>query len=248
MERGEVMNNIFNLKNKGNNSLSQPYAKRRRSKNISSAEEVKDVSAQEWIPVKDISGNILYRKDSHIVAGLSIEPINFELLSKREKRAIIISLKDIINGINEHFQWLSIGRPVDLDSYIKGLEDKKQASDNTIKKRLLQSYAKQAADIASSGEVQERKFFMFFELKMDKYAVDDITNLVKDINNSISTTQLKTSILTERDHIAVNYLLAHPVQAAYERPPVSARVQLPMAVDIDEIYLEDIKDYGEENN
>lgn len=239
------MNKLFNIgAGKSENSMSKPYAKRRRPNNITTTEEVKTVSPQEWMPVKDISGNIMYRKDDHIVAGLSVEPINFELLSKREKRAIISSFKDILNGINEHMQWLSIGRPVDLDGYIKGLDDKKQATDNIIKKKLLQSYAKQAADIAASGEIQERKFYMLFELMFDKYAVEDILSTLKELNNSFSSTQLKTSLLTERDHIAVNYLLAHPVQAAYERPPLSSNAQLPIVIDLDELFAEDLE-YGE---
>lgn len=246
MERGVEMIKLANMvKPKEEGSKSKPFASRRRSSKAITVEEVKQASPQEWIPVKDISGLILYRKDGHVVAGVTVEPINFELLSKREKRGIILSFKDSLNGLNEHFQFLSIGRPVDLDGYIKGLEEIKQSTDNIIKKKLLQSYAKQAAEIASSGEVQERKFFILFEIEFDKYAVDDITNIVKDFSNSVSASQLKTSLINEKDHIAVNYLLAHPVQAAYERPPVSAAAQLPMMVDLDELFPEEF-DYGEE--
>jgi len=244
MERVGYMIKLFDKKSKPSSKpSSEPKAKSeprtKKRKRAKGPDDVKQISPQEWLPVKDISKNILYRRDGYIVSGLSIHGLNFHLLSKREKKAVIMALKDSINGLKHHFQFFCIGRPVDLDSFIKGLEEKKASTENTIRKKLLQGYARQAAEMAAGGDCLERKFYILFEQKFDKYAVDELTNTISEFASSLSSTDIHTELLTEQDIIAVNFLFSHPIQSAYERPPITRLSELPMIVDIDALDAEE---------
>lgn len=229
---------LFDNKSKPNSKPSND-SKPKRRKGAKGPDDVKQISPQEWLPVKDISQNILYRKDGYIVSGLSVEGLNFHLLSKREKKAVIMALKDSINGLKHHYQFFCIGRPVDLDAYIKGLDEKKATTENATRKKLLQGYARQAAEMAAGGECLERNFYILFEQKFDKYAVEELTNTVSEFSSNLSSTDIRTELLTEQDLIAVNFLFSHPVQSAYERPPLTRLSDLPMLVDLDTLDVEE---------
>ena len=62
-------------------------AKHKKSKN-KDKEELAQITANEFVNVKDIRGNFLYTRDNLALAYLKIYPISTELFSKNEKRLI----------------------------------------------------------------------------------------------------------------------------------------------------------------
>lgn len=179
--------------------------------------EIKKKTAQEWIPVKDIHDNIAYRRDGHLVLALKVEAVNLDLLSKNEVKRIISSLHEVLNGQQEKFQIMTIGRPVDLDSYIGDLQSISSLTDNTARKRLLQGYIKQAASMASGGEVLERRFFIILSHAPDKMAVEELTNRARELSSNLIVCSLKTEVCTDQEITNLLFNFTHPAQSAYER-------------------------------
>ena len=52
----------------------------------------KTKTAQQWMPIIDINGNIVYRKDGYIFGAIRVQPENLNLLSDSEKRRKVESL------------------------------------------------------------------------------------------------------------------------------------------------------------
>lgn len=191
------------------------------------AQTPKDNSTIEWLPIEDIVGGTISRKDGYIIAALSIQPINIDLLSEREIKRIISGAHEAINGLQISIQIVSIGRPVDLDGYIKSQNNIKEETQDMIRKRLLQGYIKQAAEMASGGDVVERKFYILMADKKINTSRDEIINRLKELSGNLMSAGLITRVCEDRELINLNFMFMHPAQAAYERAPNTTGPYLP---------------------
>lgn len=54
--------------------------------------------AQQWMPVMDINNELLHLKNGSIVGFIKVQPLNMDLLSKKEQRRKIKSLTEVYNG------------------------------------------------------------------------------------------------------------------------------------------------------
>jgi hypothetical protein len=195
-------------------------------KNVKS-EEIKDIkkkTAQDWMPIGDIEKSIVYRKDKSLVGILRLMPLNIDLLSNNEKRRIINSLHEVINGENEAFQIFCIGRPVDLNSYLEWLQDKlKKSDENFTRKQILKSYIQEVSEIAASGETTERRFYVIwsFRKKAGLKSEEELINKLKEMKSKFTNIGLKASICTDDEIIDLYSLFCNPVQAAYERTEIN---------------------------
>ena len=110
----------------------------RRKKLVISPEEIvrqrREKTAQQWIPISDIEGCIVHRKDNLLVAILRIQPENLELLSDNEKKRKVESLSEELNGETEGLQIFCVGRPVDLNNYLDWLQDKAKMEQDFTRK------------------------------------------------------------------------------------------------------------------
>ncbi|EGD50062.1 hypothetical protein TheetDRAFT_3127 [Thermoanaerobacter ethanolicus JW 200] len=97
-------------------------------------EEQKRKAVQEWIPVRDVAEDMILLKDGRYVCVLKVMPLNISLKSENEKKRIIQTVYEALNGFKESMQIFSIGRPVDLDSYIGYLQTKSKEEINMTKK------------------------------------------------------------------------------------------------------------------
>lgn len=189
-------------------------------------------STQEWLPYKDISGGFIHRRDGHLVKAVKIvEPINISLLSEKKRKETIQSLFEIYNTVDYPKQTISIPRPVDLDGYIEKLTQMKNNETNYIKKSLLQGYIQEAVNLSGSGEAIDLQFYILFsekyEQKNDKRKKTSIN--AKDILNEraeffvreLTAIGLTTVVCNDNDLRELQFLFLNPIQAAFERAPLS---------------------------
>jgi hypothetical protein len=181
--------------------------------------EMRRKSAQEWIPIKDVKNCIIYRRDGVLTAVIEVRPINISLLSENEKKRVISALHEVLNGLQEPVQWLSIGRAVDLDGYTASLERKSQETQDFVRKQLLKGYIRQAAEMASGGDTLERKFYVLISQKAGKYAEDELLNRARELAGNISSAGLSAEVCSDRQIVELLFTFFQPARSAYERAP-----------------------------
>lgn len=189
--------------------------------------EIKQKTAQEWLPVRDIQDLLLYRRDKQIVVVLEVTPVNISLLSTNEKKRIIAALHEVLNGLQEPVQWLSIGRSVDLDGYIIGLEQKAAETPDFVRKRLLKGYIRQAAEMASGGDTLERKFYILLSQKAGKHSEEELLNRAREMAGNLGATGLNAELCSSQKIIELLFTFFQPAQAAFERAPDHAGPYMP---------------------
>lgn len=189
--------------------------------------EVRQKTAQDWLPVKDVTNSLLYRKDKYLVAVLKVEPVNISLLSENEKKRIIAALHEVMNGLQEPMQILSIGRSVDLDGYIAGMEQLAQDTQEFGRKKLLKGYIRQAAEMAAGGDTLERRFYILLSQKQGKYAEDELKNRARELAGNIASAGLSAELCSDKLIIDLLFAFHQPGQSAFERAPDFAGPYIP---------------------
>ncbi|MGG4456892.1 hypothetical protein ABEX29_01150 [Brevibacillus porteri] len=180
-------------------------------------------NVQAWIPIQDIEQYHMLRQDKWYVAGIRVYPTNIDLLSRRERNAIIQNLREVVNGLSSHFQIFCTGRPVDLDGYISHLEQLKANTTDPIRKKILQSQIKEAAQTAISGEALETLFFMLFTSQNKMELLEQVKQILVEMKNR----GIGGHILDHKELMDMNFIFTHPVQAAYERMPEDTKDYIP---------------------
>ncbi|TVX85625.1 hypothetical protein [Paenibacillus agilis] len=205
------------------------FNRSKEKKNSKTASTTKNPSTQEWMPIKDIQNNLLYRKDNHIVAAIRVQPVNLNLLSIKERIRKVKRLEEALSGLNYEYQIISIAKPVDLDSYIMKLEQMRRDTDNVIKKKLLSIYSNQAVAKASSGEALERHFYILIAHQLGKNPKLDeqvILQQATQLAAAMSSAELLSSVCGDSDLRTLQFIFSNPAQAAFERAPID-RIFLP---------------------
>ncbi|WP_038069262.1 MULTISPECIES: hypothetical protein [Thermoanaerobacterium] len=186
-------------------------------------DELKKKTVQDWFPVKDIGDDMILLKDGRYVCVLRVWPLNIGLKSESEKKRIIQSMYEALNGLKDTMQIFTIGRPVDLDSYIGFLQSKSKEEVNMTKKRLLQEYLKYVASIVTSGEAIERRFFIMISGKEK----EELKVKIHELASNLEKSGLKSDMASDQELIDVLFSFTHPAQAAFEKAPIFNGPYLP---------------------
>lgn len=186
-------------------------------------------TSQDWLPIQDVHNSMIHRKDGYLLAAIMVSPVNIHLLTDVEKGRLIKSLEEVLNGIDDPFQIISIARPVDLDAYISELNSMKSDAQDQIKQRLLAGYMNHAAQMATSGEALERHFYILLDQAPSKNQQIDISTLMtrsKELATSLSGSGLSAHVCNDVELRDLLFIFTNPNQAAYERAPANS-IQFP---------------------
>ncbi|MBU3173284.1 TraC family protein [Clostridium estertheticum] len=209
--------------------------KKKDKKQIVTPEEAvqqrREKSAQQWMPITDIEGNIFYLKDNVIAAMLRVQPENIDLLSDREQKRRVESLAEQLNGETEPLQIFCVGRPVDLNAYLETLQEKAKMEQDFTRKMVLKGYIQYTSKMASSGETTERRFYVIITKNVvDSKSESDLINRLNELKSKFEQAELNCDKCNEDELMDVFSLFSSPVQAAFENteyefdlPPVIAK-------------------------
>ena len=115
-------------------------------------------AAQDWFSIQDIRNGCLIRDDGAVVGGLALSPMNLDLKSPRETRAVITSVYAILNSLRTPWQILSLYRPLDLDQYVESLKDRlRQVAPR--REPLLRQYLEWVLAQQDAGQAMERRYY-----------------------------------------------------------------------------------------
>lgn len=188
-------------------------------------------TVQEWLPIDDIYNNVIHRNDGSLVSGLRVMPLNIELKSRLEKKRIISGVHEAYNGQINHTQIFSIGRPVDLDAYIQGLEEIYRNAADVHRKKLMRDYLKYVSGIASSGEALEPRYYILSGQEQDRDSLDELIKRSYELAGNMGKAGLEVVLCDDREAIDMMFTFTNPVQSAYEKAPDHSGPSLPPQVD-----------------
>lgn len=191
-------------------------------KNKAARNDVKTVTANELINVKDVRGHFLYTKDGYIFAYINIPSFNTDLLSKDEKKGKAANLAASFEGDRKPFTYFSYPREVDLDRYKQDIKNYYMGESDLGRKRILQIMLQEAAELATNGENFEHQHYIRIWEKIgtdQREAEKDLLQRAEEFKTRYQNIGVNARILLYEDIIKLCNLFANPIQSPFDNKP-----------------------------
>lgn len=174
------------------------------------------ITANEFINVKDIRDRFLYTRDGQIIAYIKINPISIDLFSDNEKEQMCRVLTAELSSNKKPFKFLAVSRPVDISPLINEYTELLSKTNDQRQKQLLRNEMMVMSNYATSGDVVERQFYIML---WDRYRDGGEKELMKECREIISkfeSSGIRSEILHEKSIIRLCNLMNNPAYLTTE--------------------------------
>lgn len=190
-----------------------------------------EITANEFVNVKDIKDIFLYTRDNYIFCFLRIYPFNIDLISEEERQILTHQLAASFDGDRADWVYQTFPREVDLDNYKDFLNTSRQkiveeqlvcVKDDSIgRKRIIDDQIIRASELSMNGENFEHQHFFKVWKKMDqgdnKAQVEaELRERIKSFRDRYESVQIKCEILKDKEIIKLCNLFGNGQLSGYE--------------------------------
>lgn len=176
-------------------------------------------STQEWLPFDKILDNgIIKLKDLSYIKIVEISPINFNLKSELEKKAILNSYKTFFKTCNFDIQILIQSNKKELSKHISKINLQKYKENEKIKK-ISDNYINYVKELNQNRKSSNKNFYIILKIlnqkenpKLENIVIEELNdnyfkvkeclarcgNIVKDINNKEIIKEILYSFINRR--------------------------------------------------
>jgi len=180
------------------------------------------MTANEFINVRDVQGQILYGKDGALLAFLRIQPISLDLLSPREKEAKIRNFAAEFSAEKKGYKFFSISRPVDISGLVSRLSGLlAEATDPTLKE-MLNAETAEIISFAMTGEVTERQFYLIIWETAGREK--DLIKRAHELISRFDSCEIATELCERSAIVQLLNLFSNPNYAHLEDSDVSPAI------------------------
>lgn len=144
--------------------------------------KIKKKSVQEWFSFETILEDGIIKYKNKYVKIIKILPVNFDLKSELEKKAILNSYKLFLKTCNFNIQILIQSKKQDLTSHI--FKIKKVKEENPQIKELKEEYIRYINEKNSENNSSIKVFYIIIEYKIDKKDVNNFNNAKRVLNDN----------------------------------------------------------------
>lgn len=174
------------------------------------------ITANEFINVKDIKDRFLYTRDGQIIMYIKINPISIDLFSDIEKEQICSSLTAELSSIRKPFKFLAVSRPVDISPLINEYTQLLSETNNQKQKELLRNEMMVMSNYAISGDVVERQFYIMIWDKYHEHVEKDILKECREFVSKFESGNIRCEILKEQEIVRLGNLVNNPAYVGLE--------------------------------
>lgn len=173
-------------------------------------------TAQDFVNVKDIKDKFLYTRDGKIISYIQINPIDINLLSKREKQTLARTLTAELTSERKTFKFIAVSRPVDISPLLTEYQNIISNTTNQKQKELLRNEMYSISNFALSGEVVERQFYVMLWEDYEEGIERDILKRAMEFASKLESSNIKCSILSENKIVRLCNLINNPAYTNIE--------------------------------
>lgn len=170
----------------------------------------KKETAQDFVNVKDIKDKFLYTRDEKVISYIKINPIDINLLSKREKQSLARTLTAELTSERRTFKFIAVSRPVDISPLLTEYQNIISNTTNQKQKELLRHEMYSISNFALSGEVVERQFYIMLWEDYEEGIERDILKRAMEFASKLESSGIKSNILTENKIVRLCNLINNP--------------------------------------
>lgn len=119
-----------------------------------------DVSAQNFVPIRDIRDGVVLLKNGQMCQVLLASSINFALKSIDEQRAILQQFQSFLNTLDFSLQIYVQSRQLNIEPYLELLRQQESNQDNDLMRIQLREYIDFVRTFIAEVDVMSKSFFI----------------------------------------------------------------------------------------
>lgn len=164
-------------------------------------------TTQDFVPVADITNDIVIYKDGGAALIMESTSLNFGLLSEKEQEAVIAAYAAMINSFTFSTQIVVLTQKKDISSYLKFLDDQSQKITQPLLSNLMNEYKKFITESVKKKNVLGKRFFIVLYLSpLELGFAKSLATVVKKggtlpFPESYVIKKAKITLYPRRDHL-----------------------------------------------
>lgn len=160
-----------------------------------------DSTTQRYLPFSQIRENVIIMKDNSWRLVLECSTINFLLKSVEEQNSIIISFQRFLNSLDFPVQILIRSKKLDIDGYIKNLNELWKKQKNPLLQEQTFEYVAYLNKLVEVAQIMKKEFYIIipYDITEERSVRDNsflwvFRNFWLAINNANNIIKIKTQI------------------------------------------------------
>lgn len=160
-----------------------------------------DSTTQRYLPFSQIRENVIIMKDNSWRLVLECSTINFLLKSIEEQNSIIISFQRFLNSLDFPVQILIRSKKLDIDGYIKNLNELWKKQKNSLLQEQTYEYVAYLNKLVEFAQIMKKEFYIIIPYDvLEERSVRDnsflgvFRNFWLAVNNANNLIKIKTQI------------------------------------------------------
>jgi len=117
-------------------------------------------SIQAFLPIKEIRNNLLFLKDGSVKAILKVSGVNFYLMSNDEQDIVVGTFQEFINSLEFPIQILVQSRKIDLNTYLKSLQEAADKEQTPLLREDFFEYIKFIKEVMKVSSIMDKNFYV----------------------------------------------------------------------------------------
>lgn len=122
------------------------------------------VPSQRFLDVAEIRDDIVIMRDGTLRAVLLVSSINFSLKSVDEQNAIVQAYMQFLNGLDYPIQVVIQSRRMNIDHYMRALDDAEKGLVSDLLKRQIHDYKDFVKQLVQLGDIMQKRFYVVVPL------------------------------------------------------------------------------------
>ena len=179
-------------------------------------------SAQDFLNVLDIRSDVLYTMDGYMIAYMLIHPFNKDLLSDRELIKMTATLTGELSQEKKPWKFLAVSKPVDVAPILSENQQLLTNSSDAVQKKLLRNENTFMSELATSGDISERQYYMMCWEKQEDASAADVRKRMQDMANRFESVGIWAELLKKPDIIKLLNLIHNPEYVLLEDTETTA--------------------------
>lgn len=117
-------------------------------------------ASQDFVQVKDITDNVVIRKDGQMLMVVLASSINFALKGADEQRAILSQFQQFLNTLDYSLQIHMQSRRLNIEPYLEVLSGLEEKQNNDLMRVQLREYIEFVRTYTKDADVMNKNFFV----------------------------------------------------------------------------------------
>ena len=163
-----------------------------------------DSKLKSFVEVKKIEDETIYLQGGGLRAVLEVTPINFNILSEQEQKAVINAYKDFLNSLDFTVQIVMRTTSLNIDDYLFDLKKTALESNNPKIEEQFESFQEFIQNFIKENSIKNRLFYVVVPYSPHSNA-QPLKDIITRVMNLLQKKSEKTSIEMNRSN-ALNQL------------------------------------------